>query len=263
MDTALYRDKIAYYWGVYPFEQYGSTEEGPIATQTWTKKDMIFFPDACFLEFIPEEEWAHNRRDPEYMPRTILLNEVEVNRKYELVITSFYGKTLMRYRTSDMVIFTDMEEHDSGIKLPTWTFVARTDDLIDLAGFAGLIDEKMVWQAIIKSGIEYNEWAIRKETVQGEPVLHLYIEPKKSISVEEIRSRVQESMKAINPFYADYEAMIRKQPLEVSLLAKGTFQAYMLAKQNGGSDLAHLKPAHMNASEEVIELLLELSEQQH
>ena len=43
MDISIYRDKIEYYWGVAPFEQYESTEEGAIATQSWNKKGMTFF----------------------------------------------------------------------------------------------------------------------------------------------------------------------------------------------------------------------------
>lgn len=260
-DTVLYRDKIAYYWGAQPYEQYGSTEEGPIATQAWNKKGMTFFPDACFLEFIPEEEWSHNRRDSSYQPSTVLYNQVETNKRYEIIITSLYGKPLVRYRTNDMIAFTELEDRETGVKLPQMNFVARADDYIDLAGFAGLIDEKMVWQSILKSGIEYNEWAIRKETIGGEPVLHLYIETKQPIPAEEICRQVHNSLKQTNPFYADYETLIQKRSLEVTVLSVGTFQAYMLEKQSAGADLAHLKPAHMNTSDEVINLLLRLSHQ--
>lgn len=261
MDTVIYREQIAYYWGVIPFEQYGSTEEGPIATQAWNKKGMTFFPDACFLEFIPEEEWLRNRSDSEYEPKTVTLDRVESNKKYEIVITSFYGKPLMRYRTSDIVMFTDLQDKEIGINLPQMAFVARSEDLIDLAGFSGLIDEKMVWQSIIKTKIEYNEWAIRKEVEDGQPVLHLYIETKNLMNPEEVRKRVHESLKEMNPFYADYEGFIQKKTLEVTVLAAGTFSAYQVEKASSGADLAHLKPAHMNASDEVIDQLIRLSEQ--
>ena len=69
-------------------------------------------------------------------------------------------------------------------------FVARSGDFIDLAGFTGLIDEKMIWQSIANSGIEYKEWAMRKESIDGEPVLHLYIEVTKPVKAEEVRKRV-------------------------------------------------------------------------
>ena len=134
MDTSLYRDKITHYWGVEPHEQYGSTEEGAIATQTWTKKGMVFLPDAALLEFIPEEEWIKTRENSSYIPKTVLLNEVEANKKYEVVITNFYGKPLVRYRMHDIIQFTALEDEETGIALPQMYFVGRSADFIDLAG---------------------------------------------------------------------------------------------------------------------------------
>jgi hypothetical protein len=257
-DTSIYKDKIAYYWGVEPYEQYGCTEEGSVATQAWNKKYMTFFPDAAFYEFIPEEEWYKWRGDPSYIPQTVLYNEVKPKKKYELVLTNFYGKPFLRYRTYDLMEFPVLQDIETGINLPQMSFVGRSDDLIDLAGFTGPIDEKMVWRAIDHSGIEYKEWAMRKETRDGEPILRLYIEPVGPADKESICCKVHEALKGLNSFYADYEAMIEKPALEVALLNPGTFQAYMQEKQAMGADLAHLKPAHMNPSDDTIHMLLNL-----
>jgi phenylacetate-coenzyme A ligase PaaK-like adenylate-forming protein len=261
MDTSLYRDQIAYYWGVLPYEQYGSTEDGSIATQAWNKKGMYFFPDAVFLEFIPEDEWSRARSDPKYTPKTVLLDEVEVNKKYEIVITNFFGRPLLRYRTYDLIEFTSLQDDEIGVKLPQMSFSARTTDFIDLAGFTGLIDEKMVWKAILNTGIEYNEWVIRKEAIDGNPVLHLYIETKEKIDADVVQQKVHECLKALNPYYSDYETMLNKRALYVTVLEGGTFQKYMGEKARAGTDLAHLKPAHMNAPDEEIKLLLQASRQ--
>jgi hypothetical protein len=259
MDTSIYRDKILYYWGVAPYEQYGSTEEGAIATQAWNKKDMTFFPDAVFLEFIPEEEWAKTRSNPTYVPQTVLLSEVVSHKRYEVLITNFYGKPLLRYHTHDLVQFTSMNDEETGVNLPQMSFVGRSADFIDLAGFTGLIDEKMIWQAIVHSGIEYTEWAMCKEVRDEGPILHLYIETKDPISADEVHHRIHTCLKETNPFYADYEGLIEKQALAVTILRQGTFQAYMSDKQAAGTDLAHLKPKHMNPPDEEIALLLQKS----
>jgi hypothetical protein len=257
-DTSLYKDKIEYYWGAEPYEQYGCTEEGAIATQAWNKKYMTFFPDAAFYEFIPEEEWYKWRLDSSYRPQTVLMNEVVPSKKYELVLTNFYGKPLLRYRTYDLIEFPLLQDTEVGIRLPQMAFAGRTNDLIDLAGFTGLIDEKMVWRAIANTGITYKEWAIRKEASGGEPILRLYMEPDTQTDQETVRNKVHEALKDINSFYADYEAMIAKPALEVTLLQPGTFQAYQLEKQKEGADLAHLKPPRMNPTDEVIETLMKL-----
>jgi len=258
-DTAIYSDKITYYWGVPPISQYGCTEEGAQAIQSWTKKNSTFCANSAFFEFIPEEEWATWRRDPTYTPRTVLLNEVQTKKRYEVVITNFFGKPLLRYRTFDLVQFLDMEDKETGIRLPQMSFVGRTADFIDLAGFVGFIDEKMVWQAINNSEIVYQDWSIRKEVKDGEPILHLYLEPVKPIDPETVQQKVHTALKELNSNFADYESMIEKPALEVTVLAIGSFQATMAEKQASGVDLAQIKPPHMNASDETIRMLLKHS----
>ena len=258
-DTAIYREKIAYYWGVQPHDQYGSTEEGAIAAQAWNKKYSTFYPAAAFFEFIPEEEWAMWRRDTSYVPKTVLLNEVQTKKRYEVVITNFYGKPLLRYRTHDLVEFPVLEDTEAGIHLPQMSFVGRGADFIDLAGLTGIIDEKMVWLAINNSGIPYQEWSIRKEVKDGEPYLRLYFEPLGALDSETVQIKVHAALKELNPYYADYETMMDKRALEVTMLAPGSFQGYMAEKQASGADLAQLKPPHMNSSDEIIRMLLKHS----
>jgi hypothetical protein len=259
-DTAIYREKIAYYWGVYPLDQYGSTEEATLAVQAWNRKYSTFYPHAAFFEFIPEEEWTKWRLDPTYVPQTVLFDEVQTKKRYEVVITNFYGKPLMRYRTHDMVMFPEMEDKEVGIHLPQMSFVGRVADFIDLAGFTGLIDERMVWQAIINSEIPYQEWSIRKEVKDGEPYIRLYIELLGDLDSTKVRDAIHLRLKELNPFYSDYETMMERMPLEVTLLAKGSFQGYMAEKHASGADLAQLKPPHMNPSDEIIRLLMKHSD---
>ena len=71
-DTAIYREKLKYYWGRLPHEMYGTAETGILAMQSWVKKGMTFYPYAAFFEFIPEEEWLKSRDDEEYQPSTVL-----------------------------------------------------------------------------------------------------------------------------------------------------------------------------------------------
>lgn len=259
MDISIYRDIIEHYWGVQPYESYGATEEGAIAGQAWNKKGMTFYPDAAFLEFIPEEEWVKWRQSASYVPRTVLMNEVQPRKRYEVVISSFFGKPLVRYRMHDLIRFSSLEDEETGVKLPQMIFDSRSMDYIDLAGFTGLIDEKMVWQALINSAIPHEDWSIRKEHFNGNPFLHLYIELKENVDCKTVQYRVDEQLKKLNSFYADYAAMIEAQSLMVTLLSPGTFSAYRQEMQKRGADLAHLKPAHMNASNEIVGLLEQLS----
>ena len=261
-DTALYKDIVTQYWGVTPYEMYASTETGgTAAVQAWNKNGLYFFPDVAFLEFIPEAEWTRNREDATYVPKTVLLNEVEPGQRYELVITSFDGGPFLRYRICDLIRFVAQRDAVTGIELPSMVCAGRSDGLIDLAGFTGLIDEPMLWRAIHETGVAYEDWTVRKETGSEGAFLHLFVELKEDVPAEELRRRVDENLRTANPFYADLEAMLETRPLEVTLLPRGTFRAYYLEQQAAGADLAHLKPPHMNPSDEIVSSLLRLSQQ--
>ena len=131
-DTSIYRRELQYYWGRLPHESYGMTEGGIISLQSWTKKTMTFYPYLVFHEFIPEEEWLRSRQDKSYQPQTVLLDEVEPGKTYEVVISNFHGMPLLRYRPVDLVTITALEDPETGIKLPQTVFFSRADGLIDL-----------------------------------------------------------------------------------------------------------------------------------
>lgn len=261
MDTDIYRDRIREYWGVEPTEGYGMTE-GPatIAVQAWDRKGLYFLPDVSFLEFIPESEWTQWRADESYMPKTVLLNEVELGKRYEVVLTNFYGGPLMRYRLHDLVEFVRYRDEDERIELPSMKFAGRVADLIDLANFTGLIDEKLIWQAIANTGIPHEEWAVRKELLGEHAGLHLYIELKEDVPAEDVAQRVHERLMDLNPFYVDLVRFLEIRPVKVTLLRRGTFQRYMQKQMAAGVDVAHLKPRHMNAPDAVIADLLQASD---
>jgi hypothetical protein len=262
IDTNIYKDKIIYYWGKSPYEYYACTEGGFIAIQAWNKKAMTFIPYSDFFEFIPEEEWLESRKNKDYLPSTILLNEVKEGERYEIVITNFYGDPFLRYRLGDLIKIVSMRDEETGINLPQMVFESRADDLIDIASFTRL-DEKAVWQAIANIGIKYEEWTVRKEYAENKPILHLYIELKEERDAQEVERLVHDELKILNSDYHDLETMLGFKSLKVTLLSKGTFKRYYQEKQVAGLDLAHLKPPHVNALDDVIEDILRLSSEQN
>ena len=256
-DTAIYRDQIMHYWGELPYELYACSEGGLIAFQNWNKKAMTFIPYGIFLEFIPEEEWQRNKADPDYQPNTVLLDEVEAGKCYEIVFTSFYGMPFLRYRVGDLIRIVSLRDDSVNINLPQMLFESRADDIIDLAGFARL-DERTMWKVIANTGLEFEDWTVRKEYDGSNPYLHLYLELKNSYDSEQAKKLVRDSLVALDADYADVGKMLGIDPLKLTLLTKGSFHRYLQEKKNAGYDLAHLKPPHMNAPDDVIESLLNM-----
>ena len=255
-DTAIYKDQINYYWGVQPLDVYVSTETGFIAMQGWNKKGMTFVPYSNFYEFMPEEEWLKSKEDREYQPFTVLLDEVEEGKTYEIVITNFHGGPFLRYRLGDLIKICSLKDEETGVNLPQMTFQSRADDIIDIAGFARL-DEKTLWQAIQNTAIPYVDWSARKELRQGNPVLHIYLElSDKRLDGHEVERLINQQLMALNKDYQDFRTMTGRQPLVVTLLNQGSFQKYQQKKQAAGFDLAHLKPPHISAPDAAISDLL-------
>lgn len=258
VDTAIYKDDIAYYWGSNSYEFYVCAETFFLATQGWNKKWMTFLPDTAFFEFIPYEEQLEHQDVNNYQPSTVLLNEVEEGRLYEVVITQFYGMPLLRYRLKDVVKIIALRDDDAGIDLPQIVFQRRVGETINLGGLAHL-DEKTIWQAIANTGIKYTDWSACKEYDRNQSLLRLYLELKEEGEPTEIATMIDRQLKIIDTDYKDVNGYLKLQPVRVTLLSSGTFQRYMDEKRKEGVDLAHLKPSHVNPPSAIIQRLLELS----
>jgi len=223
--------------------------------QSWNRRDLTFIPHTSFFEFITETKWLANKWNNSYQPGTVLLSEVKPGESYELVITSFYRMPFVRYRLGHLIRITSLEDKEAQVHLPQMVFEARTDDLIDIAGFTR-ISEKTVAQAIANSRLNCEEWSIRKEVKQGKPTLHLYMELDNKHEPAEVASIIDEQLKNVDRFYCDLVSMMDIHPLEVTLLRPGTFGDYYAERKKAGAELHKRKPPRMNAPNDVIRELL-------
>ncbi|MDH5365082.1 MAG: GH3 auxin-responsive promoter family protein, partial [Dehalococcoidia bacterium] len=266
-DSTIFKKRVKELWGRYPLEEYGGTEGGIYATQTWDYEGMTFVPNLVFFEFIPEREWFKWQLDRSYQPKTVLLDEVKAGENYEVVITDFHGGVMTRYRPGDMVRITSLRNEKLNIDIPQMVFERRADDLIDISGF-GRMTEKLIWQAIENTGISYVDWAARKEMVADKAILRLYVElrgnyiaSEKTIAAAVYDELIKlDSVYHYNPFlyhggHGDPETVLGLKPVEVTLLPQGAFTSYMAQRQAEGADLGNLKPPHINPSDKVLSLL--------
>jgi len=235
-DSAVFREQIAHYWGRYPLEAYGCAELGVVALQTWDYKDMTFTPTIAFFEFLSEEEQRKAQDNPAYRPKTVLLSEVAAGKKYEIVFTSLQGGPFVRYRIGDMIKVTARRNQTLGIDLPQIRVDSRADAIIDIGGFARLT-EKVIGEAIRNSRLTCEVWTARKEIVEGQPLLHIYL-------------------KKLDHDYLALEDMLGLQPLAVTLLPRGTFFQYLRNEQTKSGDASEPVIPHLNAPEELLRKLL-------
>jgi hypothetical protein len=255
-DSTALRERLRHLWGRYPLETYACAEGSLIASQTWDYSGLTFIPNLNFLEFIPESEHFKWRLDNSYKPKTVLIDELEVDKSYEIVITNFHGGAMVRYRVGDMIRIIALANDKLGINIPQMIFERRADDLIDIAGFTRLT-ERVIWQAIENSRIPYEDWAARKEIIRDRPILHFYLEVKDGYanSNNKVALKLHQQLKKLDKDYADLESILGVKPIHVSLLPSGTFKAYIEERQAEGADLAHIKPPHINPSDKALSML--------
>ena len=259
-DTVVYGSKIEYYWGKKPLQGFGCTEGGNVAMQGWNGKGMVFSPDIVFLEFIPLDEHLKNKADPNYTPKTVLYNELDLG-VYEFVLTNFHGGALVRYRICDLFEVIALSDEELGSPLPQLRFYSRADDFIDLGNLVRLT-EKDIWEAIEATGVRYQDWIARKEFNSEDISLHIYLEPKpsESVTIEDYGGQLALELSKLSPEFGGLDEILGRNLIKVSLLKPGSFDAYMKQKQQEGADLAHIKPTHMQPSDQVMKRLLEFEE---
>jgi phenylacetate-coenzyme A ligase PaaK-like adenylate-forming protein len=232
-DTQDYREQVYHYWGAYPYQFHACTEGGIMAVQSWTRQGMTFIPNANFYEFIPEEEWDKSRSDIFYVPRTVLLPDVRANERYELMITNIYGMPFIRYRSGHLIRITELEDTKARIYLPQMVFETRSADLIEINGFTRIC-EKSISQAIAWTGLRCEEWVASKETREGKPRLHLYMELDRQETAEDLAALIHSELMNADQGY--YGLTLRREisPLRVTVLKPGSFKAYARVKRDAG-----------------------------
>jgi hypothetical protein len=209
---------------------------------------MVFFPDSCFYEFVPESEMRRSLENEDYKPRTCLMNEVRAGESYELVISVFHGGAFMRYRIGDM--YRCISTETGG--LPHFTFIDRIPSIIDIAGFTR-ITEASIEEVISISKLNIGEWIAKKEfDGNGIPFLHMYLEFPPDAQGSDVTKKqgITEHLsvyfKYFDSDYNDLKKLLGMEPLVITILKYGTVSAY---RQETGRTLPRLNPDSMDISE--------------
>lgn len=258
-DNHCYKDELEDLWGIRPMELFAGTEPSCIGTETWTRRGMYFFPDTCFYEFIPFDELAMCDKDPDYKPRTCLMNEVIPSEKYELVISVFKGGAFMRYRVGDMYRCVGLENKEDMTRIPRFEYIDRTSDIIDIAGFTR-ISENAIRNVVTLSGLSIHNWTVVKEyNDNNKPLMRMYVEMEedslasRAVSTEILKEHLTIYFKYVDVDYKDLQRILGMDPLEISIVKCGTFDKY---KQNYGDF-----PRKMNPSQHEVRRLIKTQEE--
>ncbi len=245
-DTQYYKTSLEEAWGCRPMEISAGTEPTCIGTETWARNGLIFFPDACFYEFIPEQEMYKNLEEPGYQPKTYLMNEVVPNQNYELVISVLKGGAFARYRVGDVYRCLGIGSEGEKIMLPRFAFVDRVPTVIDIAGFTRITEES-ISDVVRLSGLKISQWLALKEYNQDHrPFLHMFVEMD-SRGIESAALTQQVLIEHLSAYftyfdsdYHDLKKLLGIDPLKITILRSGTIEAY---EKSVGRKLRRMNPS--------------------
>ncbi len=251
-DTHCYKNFLEEAWGCRPMEIAAGTEPTCIGTETWARNGLVFFPDACFYEFIPEEEMMKNLSDSNYEPHTYLMDELIPDHNYELVISVLKGGAFARYRVGDVYRCLSVGRNKEGIALPHLAYVDRVPTIIDIAGFTR-ITEDSINNVIDMSGLQIYDWIAAKEyNEQNKPFLHMYIELY-THNLGFVASTKQVLMEHLSIYfkyfdsdYNDLKKLLGMEPLKISVLRSGTLDNYRMAT---GKTISRMNPPRYDIAE--------------
>ncbi len=231
-DSTLYKPELERCWGKKPMEISGGTEPTLIGTETWSRDGMVLYPDACFYEFIPEKEMRRSFDEPGYSPRTYLMNELNANQLYELVITVLRGGSFVRYRVGDVYRCLRLTNPQDGLNIPQFEFVDRTPNVIDIGGFTR-ITSKEISKVIEMSHLPIRKWCACKEYNDDKlAYLQMFIELREdsqtlqTAAAEIIKEHLSVYFRYYDQDYVSLKKLIQMDPLKVTVVRKGSFSAF-------------------------------------
>jgi hypothetical protein len=214
-DSAGLSGAIEQQWGRRPVQMYGSSEGGIMAMQDWHKKAMALLPDVVFFEFIPEEK-VHIKDPP-----TVLIDELQEGKVYELVISNYYGMPMARYRQGDLVRIVKDGSNSGGVPRITW--FGRADDTIDVFGISR-INTGVLSEALTKLGLTTANWFLHKEYDDGHVILRLYVESDHKVQSPSLEHSLSRALKSIDRHWGEAVYTMAYNPIRIKLVPVGTFQ---------------------------------------
>lgn len=231
-DSTLYKPELERCWGIKPMEIAGGTEPTLIGTETWSRDGMVLYPDACFYEFIPEKEMRRSLDEPGYSPRTYLMNELNANQLYELVITVLKGGSFVRYRIGDVYRCLRVTNPQDKLDIPQFEFVDRTPDVIDIGGFTR-ITTKEISKVIEMSRLPIKQWCALKEyNSDKQAFLQMFVELQENslgaqaAAAEIIKEHLSVYFRHYDQDYVSLKKLIQMDPLKVTVVRNGSFRAF-------------------------------------
>ncbi len=239
-----YADNVRKISGDIPFDYsiYGASE-GLFATpDNLDDGKRLLLPDSCFFEFIPVDE-------PD---KILMLDELEIGKEYELVITNQAG--LYRYRLGDII---EVAEYKN--QCPYIVFSRRKGHLISITGekTAEHHLEEVIRAVSNATGVDIHEWVVyvNNDTHPGHYTLAIENDSGKDLSV--YTDMAEELLRKVNPIYDRFRRVLGIKPLTIVNQKPGSHDEWIDHMVEKGTARTQVKPVRVLDNKEKIDFFLE------
>ena len=208
--------------------------------------DYVLLPWCIFFEFLPIDDLEDKANDK---VRPLLINELEVGKNYEMIVSNFSG--LYRYKLEDVVHVTRMYNNTPQIEL-----LFRQNLSMNVANEKTTIDmiDAAIENSVSEMGVEYKGFSFYPDFSTKPPRYTLLIELKNGPLDEEGRQKfidvIDRQFDEINEKYYKYRRWGMLNRPEVLFLEEKTYVGYSQMLADKGVVLNQIKPVTVINSEE-------------
>jgi len=220
------------------FQIYGASESMMATCTHIEEPEFALLCDSCFFEFLPADA-------PADCTDTLNIDQLEVGKEYEIIITNLSG--FYRYRIKDVVKVLGYEGES-----PKITFSYRKSQLLDLAG--DKITESMMDEAIRRTGEELGvniiDYCVYPNRDVSPSHYEFLIEPDRPLdpSPEKCKEYLQILEKHLGEVNPVYKECIDTNEIAHALLYVQQMQTHALwrdIKVHKGTSLNQVKPVRV------------------
>ncbi len=221
------------------FQIYGASESMMATCTHIEEPEFALLCDSCFFEFIPAEV-PESEIDG---TKTLTIDQLEVGKEYEIIITNLSG--FYRYRIKDVIRVLGYEGES-----PKITFSYRKSQLMDLAG--DKITEAMMDETIRRTGEELGvniiDYCVYPNRDDSPSHYEFLIEPDRPLDPSkcgEYRRILEKHLGEVNPVYAECVVTNEIDHAVLYLQQQQTHALWRDVRMHKGTSLNQVKPVRV------------------
>jgi hypothetical protein len=251
---SIYDDKVSWYTDNLPIysSAYAASESVIGVNAHVDKYSYVIVPKTSFFEFIPVENMYEKE------PETKNINELEVGKEYEIVLTNLSG--LYRYRLGDVIKVVSFYNNS-----PEVQFMYRKNQLLNMVSEKTTEDHALhaLMCTFKKLGCSFYDYTVFGDNSISPGKYIFFVEVKEisnSLLYKDLSSMLDEELCKANIAYGRQRLNRKLASVELRLVLPGTFDLLKKKIIAGGASKNQVKIPRVLRDRNMIEFIMKRSE---